>query len=333
MIEGVEDKVLQYGQWLGFDANRYPCLVSVLKEGLHAPLPAGWVIKFSHDPLDPIPLFHDTTTGVYLKDHPLDDKYKQRCSLLVAEVESSNENLVVSSPAIAVQASVIRTSGEQRDATFSSREALVARSDDNPQNDREVKDVEDLDLGPESDLLKRAQEMHRQKHHVINVNMKDIPLTPEAVELIGYKSRERQEQQIQVQHDAVVTKLVRILKQQDEVKHDKGKIEELQRQVFDLTQERGVLTQKLEGAHNEMRSIRLVVPSEFMCPITGEVMEQPVVTADGFTYEKVSIARWLKKHDTSPCTNLLLEHKNLVPNLAIRSQIQDYWQRLALGHV
>jgi hypothetical protein len=34
------------------------------------------------------------------------------------------------------------------------------------------------------------------------------------------------------------------------------------------------------------------VPTEYLCPISSEVMEDPVSTVDGFTYERKNIERW-----------------------------------------
>ncbi|KAK7249595.1 hypothetical protein SO694_00004051 [Aureococcus anophagefferens] len=45
-------------------------------------------------------------------------------------------------------------------------------------------------------------------------------------------------------------------------------------------------------------------PDSFVCPISYEVMRDPVTAADGTTYDRAFIAAWLSKHDTSPATNL-----------------------------
>ena len=63
-----------------------------------------------------------------------------------------------------------------------------------------------------------------------------------------------------------------------------------------------------------------------MCPITFEVMGDPVSCADGHSYDRAAITRWLQDHNTSPKTGMPLEHTNLVPNHALRSAIQD-WQQ------
>ncbi|XP_048321186.2 U-box domain-containing protein 33 isoform X2 [Ziziphus jujuba] len=69
-------------------------------------------------------------------------------------------------------------------------------------------------------------------------------------------------------------------------------------------------------------------PSYFICPIFQEVMQEPHVAADGFTYEAEALRGWLDSgHDTSPMTNLKLEHFSLVPNHALRSAIQEWLQQ------
>lgn len=69
-------------------------------------------------------------------------------------------------------------------------------------------------------------------------------------------------------------------------------------------------------------------PSYFICPIFQEVMKDPHVAADGYTYEAEALRGWLETgHNTSPMTNLQLEHSNLVPNHALRSAIQEWRQQ------
>lgn len=60
-----------------------------------------------------------------------------------------------------------------------------------------------------------------------------------------------------------------------------------------------------------------------ICPITQDVMEDPVVCADGHSYERAAITHWLLARDTSPSTNAPLPHKNVVPNHALRNLIAE----------
>ncbi|CAL0320472.1 unnamed protein product [Lupinus luteus] len=69
-------------------------------------------------------------------------------------------------------------------------------------------------------------------------------------------------------------------------------------------------------------------PPHFLCPIVQEVMEEPYIAADGYTYEAEAIKEWLNSgHNTSPMTNLKLEHTDLVPNYVLHNAIQE-WQQL-----
>ncbi|KAK2643096.1 hypothetical protein Ddye_024859 [Dipteronia dyeriana] len=67
------------------------------------------------------------------------------------------------------------------------------------------------------------------------------------------------------------------------------------------------------------------VPSFFLCPILQEIMHDPQVAADGFTYEGEALHSWLENgRNTSPMTNLEFSHLHLTPNHALRVAIQDW---------
>ncbi len=71
-------------------------------------------------------------------------------------------------------------------------------------------------------------------------------------------------------------------------------------------------------------------PNHFLCPITQGIMEDPVVTADGFSYERIAIERWFERNRhlsrvPSPLTNLPLANRSLVPNMSLKQAI-DAWK-------
>ena len=66
------------------------------------------------------------------------------------------------------------------------------------------------------------------------------------------------------------------------------------------------------------------VPNDYVCPITTEIMTDPVCTADGFTYERTAISEWLSTNDTSPSTGTTLAIKMLIPNLSLCSMIRSF---------
>ncbi|XP_051134514.1 U-box domain-containing protein 33-like [Andrographis paniculata] len=73
------------------------------------------------------------------------------------------------------------------------------------------------------------------------------------------------------------------------------------------------------------------VPSFFLCPILREIMHDPMVAADGFTYEGEALRGWLENgHETSPMTNLKLSHLNLIPNHSLRLAIQEWLVNLKM---
>ncbi|PKA57635.1 U-box domain-containing protein 16 [Apostasia shenzhenica] len=67
------------------------------------------------------------------------------------------------------------------------------------------------------------------------------------------------------------------------------------------------------------------VPPDFRCPISLELMRDPVVVASGQTYDRSSITRWISAgHATCPKTGQALAHTNLIPNRALRSLISRW---------
>lgn len=62
----------------------------------------------------------------------------------------------------------------------------------------------------------------------------------------------------------------------------------------------------------------------FYCPITQEVMKDPVIGPDGVTYERTAIEAWFAAgHATSPLTRQPLTGQQLIPNLALRGAIEE----------
>ncbi|KAL6507209.1 hypothetical protein OROHE_022108 [Orobanche hederae] len=60
-----------------------------------------------------------------------------------------------------------------------------------------------------------------------------------------------------------------------------------------------------------------------------EIMGNPYIAADGFTYEHHAIKAWLDRHNVSPVTNQKLQHKMLIPNHTLHSAIQEWEKRAA----
>jgi Mg-chelatase subunit ChlD len=63
--------------------------------------------------------------------------------------------------------------------------------------------------------------------------------------------------------------------------------------------------------------------SNFYCPITDEIMKDPVIDYEGNSYERSAIEEWLSKNRTSPITRSPLNISQLVPNRSLRKAIED----------
>jgi Mg-chelatase subunit ChlD len=66
------------------------------------------------------------------------------------------------------------------------------------------------------------------------------------------------------------------------------------------------------------------IPDEFYCPITFEIMKDPVIGPDGHTYEKSAIQTWLQTNNTSPITRKPLHTTSLIPNIALKNVIETF---------
>ena len=71
--------------------------------------------------------------------------------------------------------------------------------------------------------------------------------------------------------------------------------------------------------------LKIDFPNEFFCPLTLDIMVDPVTTSGGHTYEWSKIAKWFKEgNNTDPKTGLKLNNNILYPNQALRSAIRNF---------
>jgi WD40 repeat protein len=64
---------------------------------------------------------------------------------------------------------------------------------------------------------------------------------------------------------------------------------------------------------------------ELLCPITHEVMKEPVVAADGYSYEKNAILKWIEAGNvTSPMTSEPLSDLKVIPNRTLALLIKSF---------
>ncbi|KFK29004.1 hypothetical protein AALP_AA7G076800 [Arabis alpina] len=83
-----------------------------------------------------------------------------------------------------------------------------------------------------------------------------------------------------------------------------------------------------DKARNSISGVPTQPPTHFLCPLLKDVMNEPCVAADGYTYDRRAIEEWLEEHDTSPMTDLLLHSKNLLPNYTLYTAIMEWRSRI-----
>ncbi|XP_069791551.1 WD repeat, SAM and U-box domain-containing protein 1 isoform X4 [Narcine bancroftii] len=82
---------------------------------------------------------------------------------------------------------------------------------------------------------------------------------------------------------------------------------------------------KIEELKSNTESTCVGVPDEFLCPITREIMTDPVIASDGYSYEREAIENWINtKKRTSPMTNMPLETTLITRNRTLKMAI-DRW--------
>ena len=67
------------------------------------------------------------------------------------------------------------------------------------------------------------------------------------------------------------------------------------------------------------------MPNEFKCPITCDVMRQPVVASDGHSYEHEALKLFFQKgNGKSPLTRQKLDRNVMLPNINLKKRIREY---------
>mgnify|MGYP001198884602 FL=1 len=70
------------------------------------------------------------------------------------------------------------------------------------------------------------------------------------------------------------------------------------------------------------------VPPDFYCPISGDLMNDPVIGTDGHSYERSEIMKWLSNNKTSPMTREALHENDLTDNLTLKRSIDSIRDKL-----
>lgn len=64
-----------------------------------------------------------------------------------------------------------------------------------------------------------------------------------------------------------------------------------------------------------------------ICPVSHEIMADPVITEYGNTYDRYYIEKWLTENDTDPLSGTLIS-KTVYPNVYVRNKVKEYLESL-----
>eukprot|EP01134_Creolimax_fragrantissima_P007472 CFRG7472T1 len=78
----------------------------------------------------------------------------------------------------------------------------------------------------------------------------------------------------------------------------------------------------MQASNMAERGLDTSIVSEFCCPITYDVMTDPVLDPEGNCYERTAIEQWIDVHGTSPITRTPLTKRSLVPNRNLKDLIE-----------
>ncbi|CAI9768484.1 unnamed protein product [Fraxinus pennsylvanica] len=119
-------------------------------------------------------------------------------------------------------------------------------------------------------------------------------------------------------------KLVKAIVDEDDV--NVGAIDRAQQMLCALKElkvKKSISSSKIHPHHHDTISEK--IPEEFKCPLSKELMRDPVIVASGQTYDGPFILKWLKAGNrTCPRTQQVLSHTNLTPNHLIREMILQW---------
>eukprot|EP00252_Welwitschia_mirabilis_P006663 TRINITY_DN17551_c0_g1_i1.p1 TRINITY_DN17551_c0_g1~~TRINITY_DN17551_c0_g1_i1.p1 ORF type:complete len:695 (+),score=39.47 TRINITY_DN17551_c0_g1_i1:84-2168(+) len=95
--------------------------------------------------------------------------------------------------------------------------------------------------------------------------------------------------------------------------------------LFGVAEVDDLKDEKAEKLENPCGDDIPAVPDDFRCPISLDLMRDPVIVSTGQTYDRTSITRWIEEgHQTCPKSGQVLVHTNLIPNHALRNLIQRW---------
>lgn len=72
------------------------------------------------------------------------------------------------------------------------------------------------------------------------------------------------------------------------------------------------------------KELTLIISINYFCPLTKKLFKDPVITADGETYEREAIEEWFRKGNiTNPNTKIELPNQTIIPNKVLKKLLDE----------
>ncbi|XP_023533630.1 U-box domain-containing protein 4-like [Cucurbita pepo subsp. pepo] len=111
------------------------------------------------------------------------------------------------------------------------------------------------------------------------------------------------------------------LKESAEQAEQTGEAEDIDQMVALVTR----MHERLITIKQSQSSGPVSIPTDFCCPLSLELMTDPVIVASGQTYERVFIKNWIDMGlNVCPKTRQTLVHTNLIPNYTVKALIANW---------
>lgn len=89
------------------------------------------------------------------------------------------------------------------------------------------------------------------------------------------------------------------------------------------------ITTNPKSKNNDSKNTEtIIVPDDFYCPITGELMNFPVICPEGHSYEEAALKAWHAINPISPLTRNSLDIRRIRPNRSLKNAIDQIRDKL-----
>eukprot|EP00830_Metopus_es_P017293 TRINITY_DN561_c1_g1_i1.p1 TRINITY_DN561_c1_g1~~TRINITY_DN561_c1_g1_i1.p1 ORF type:complete len:283 (+),score=83.68 TRINITY_DN561_c1_g1_i1:503-1351(+) len=179
--------------------------------------------------------------------------------------------------------------------------AIVHEAEDNP-----IVSTEDWSTVVENDEAEKKDKAEKKEESQKDLAMEELAKSMQAMLKIEIEKLKSET------HDSKVD----MAKKEEEIKQQYEKKLQAEKALSQLAKEKELAKQRVkferETTIKQIKDIDGYLQT-YICPITSEVMREPVTAEDGHTYELLDMEKWRSKNTMSPITRQQIG-KKIIPN-------------------